>query len=81
MQEVRAIDITPVRRRRQGYCAVLAHHVITEAHGIPLAVSLTGGNRNDVTQLMPLIEAIPAGPRPPRPPAAAPGCGLCRPWL
>jgi hypothetical protein len=32
--------------------------VITEAHGIPLAVSLTGGNRNDVTQLMPLIEAI-----------------------
>jgi IS5 family transposase len=33
--------------------------VITEAHGIPLAVSLTGGNRNDVTQLMPLIEAIP----------------------
>jgi len=33
--------------------------VITEAHGIPLAVSLTGGNRNDVTQLMPLIRAIP----------------------
>ena len=33
--------------------------MITEAHGIPLAVSLTGSNRNDVTQLMPLIEAIP----------------------
>jgi transposase len=33
--------------------------VITEGHGIPLAVSLTGGNRNDVTQLMPLIEAVP----------------------
>ena len=33
--------------------------MITEAHGIPLAVSLTGGNRNDVTQLIPLIEAIP----------------------
>ena len=33
--------------------------MITEAHGIPLAISLTGGNRNDVTQLMPLIEAIP----------------------
>jgi hypothetical protein len=33
--------------------------VITEAHGIPLAVSLTGGNRNDITQLMPLIQAIP----------------------
>jgi hypothetical protein len=33
--------------------------VITEAHGIPLAVSLTGGQRNDATQLMPLIAAIP----------------------
>jgi hypothetical protein len=27
------------------------HHLITEAHGIPLTVSLTGGIRNDVTQL------------------------------
>jgi hypothetical protein len=36
------------------------HHLITEAHGIPLAVSLTGSNRNDVTQLLPpLIQAIP----------------------
>ena len=25
VQEVRAIDITPVRRRRRGYCAVLPH--------------------------------------------------------
>ena len=33
--------------------------MITEGHGIPLAVSLTGGQRNDVTQLMPLIAAIP----------------------
>ena len=33
--------------------------MITEAHGIPLAVSLTGGQRNDVTQLMPLLAAIP----------------------
>ena len=46
---------SPVDRGRTGS----KHHVITEAHGIPLAVSLTGGNRNDVTQLMPLIEAIP----------------------
>ena len=36
--------------------------MISEAHGIPLAVSLTGGNRNDVTQLMPLIGAIPPAP-------------------
>jgi hypothetical protein len=33
--------------------------VITEGHRIPLAVTLTGGQRNDVTQLMPLIAAIP----------------------
>ena len=31
----------------------------TAANGIPLAVILTGGNRHDVTQLLPLIEAIP----------------------
>ena len=29
------------------------------ARGIPLAVTLTGGNRNDVTQLLPLIDKIP----------------------
>jgi transposase len=46
---------SPVDRARTGS----KHHVITEAHGIPLAASLTGGNRNDITQLMPLIEAIP----------------------
>jgi len=46
---------SPVDRARPGS----KHHVITEGHGIPLAVSLTGGQRNDVTQLMPLIAAIP----------------------
>jgi transposase len=46
---------SPVDRARTGS----KHHLITEAHGIPLAVSLTGGNRNDVTQLMPLVQAIP----------------------
>ena len=35
------------------------HHVIADGHGIPLALSLTGGNRNDVTQLMPLLRGIP----------------------
>jgi transposase len=34
-------------------------HVITEAHGIPLATILTGANRHDVTQLLPLLEKIP----------------------
>jgi transposase len=40
---------SPVDRRKPGS----KHHVITDAGGIPLAVSLTGGNRHDVTQLMP----------------------------
>ncbi|MFJ8608037.1 transposase [Streptomyces sp. NPDC093675] len=31
----------------------------TEGHGIPLAVALTGGNRNNVTQLIPLAQAFP----------------------
>lgn len=35
------------------------HHVIVDRHGTPLAVSLTGGNRHDVTQLIPLLDAIP----------------------
>ncbi|MEW1569862.1 IS5 family transposase [Streptomyces sp. NPDC093509] len=47
---------SPVDRARPGS----KHHVITDAQGIPLAVSLTGGNRNDVTQLLPLIDKIPA---------------------
>lgn len=33
--------------------------MIVEAHGIPLAVTLTGGNRHDVTQLLPLLDAVP----------------------
>jgi len=35
------------------------HHVIIDAHPIPLATITAGGNRNDVTQLIPLIEAVP----------------------
>ena len=33
--------------------------MITDGHGTPLAVLLTSGNRNDVTQLLPLLDAIP----------------------
>ena len=47
---------SPVDRGRRG----CKHHVIVEARGIPLAVTLTGGNRHDVTQLMPLVNAVPA---------------------
>lgn len=35
------------------------HHLIVEANGIPLKVTLTGGNRNDVTQLLPLVDSVP----------------------
>ncbi|GAA0663996.1 hypothetical protein GCM10010193_14170 [Kitasatospora atroaurantiaca] len=46
---------SPVDRARPGS----KHHVIVDRHGTPLAVSLTGGNRHDVTQLIPLLNAIP----------------------
>jgi transposase len=36
------------------------HHLLVDASGIPLAWTLTGGNRNDVTQLVPLLERVPA---------------------
>ncbi|QZL08931.1 transposase (plasmid) [Streptomyces sp. BHT-5-2] len=44
----------PVDRGRRGS----QHHLPTDATGIPLAAPLTGGNRNDVTQLIPLLEAV-----------------------
>jgi transposase len=33
---------------------------LVDATGIPLSWTVTGGNRHDVTQLMPLIDAVPA---------------------
>jgi transposase len=36
------------------------HHLIVDQTGIPLAFALTGGNRYDVTQLIPLVDRIPA---------------------
>ncbi|MBZ6230280.1 IS5 family transposase [Streptomyces olivaceus] len=47
---------SPVDRARPGS----KHHLITDATGIPLAVTLTGGNRNDVTQLISLLQAVPS---------------------
>lgn len=46
---------SPVDRGKSGS----KHHLIVEGHGIPLAAITTGGNRNDVTQLLPLIQAVP----------------------
>ncbi len=34
------------------------HHLITDSGGVPLAISLTGGHRNDVTQLLPLVDSV-----------------------
>ncbi|MFD7084469.1 IS5 family transposase [Streptomyces sp. NPDC059918] len=46
---------SPVDRGRPGS----KHPLIVDRHGTPLAVTLTGGNRHDVTQLLPLLDAIP----------------------
>lgn len=47
---------SPVDRARNGS----KHHLLVDASGIPLAWTLTGGNRNDVTQLIPLLDGVPA---------------------
>jgi transposase len=49
---------SPVDRGRPGS----KHHLLVDATGIPLAFALTGGNRNDVTQLIPLLDSVPAVP-------------------
>jgi transposase len=45
----------PVDRARPGS----KQHLLTDGNGIPLAVTLTGGNRNDVPRLIPLLDAVP----------------------
>ncbi|GAA3235212.1 IS5 family transposase [Streptomyces thermocoprophilus] len=50
-----ALKASPVDRGRAGS----KHHLITDGHGTPLAVLVTGGNRNDVAQLLPYRDVIP----------------------
>src|SRR2546425_6177 len=45
---------SPVDRARAGS----KHHLLTDATGVPLSVSLTGGHRNDVTQLLELVDGV-----------------------
>jgi transposase len=45
----------PTDRAKKG----TKHHALTEAQGLPLAVEVTAANRNDITQLKPLVEDIP----------------------
>jgi hypothetical protein len=60
---LRMAVVVPLRLGGQAIVRVTArrgeHHVVTDAGGIPLATALTGGNRHDVTQLMPLVDKIP----------------------
>ncbi|WP_390174012.1 IS5 family transposase, partial [Robbsia andropogonis] len=45
----------PTDRSRPGS----KHHILVDGTGVPVSAILTGANRNDVTQLLPLIDAIP----------------------
>ena len=61
----------PTDRRKAGS----KHHVLTDAHGIPLVATLTAANRHDITQLLPLVDAMPPlrGRRRPAGAETAPG--------
>ncbi|MFR9727786.1 transposase [Saccharopolyspora sp. MS10] len=59
------------------------HHLVCGG-GVPLAVTLTGGNRDDITQLVLLVDAVSrvrGCPRPPRPTAPPTGGPRRRPGL
>ena len=64
---------SPVDRARAGS----KHHLITDSGGIPLAITLTGGNRNDVTRLLPLIDGV--GPVTGKPGASPQACRASAP--
>ena len=44
----------PTARAKKG----TKHHALTQAHGLPLAVQATAANRNDITQLKPLVQKL-----------------------
>src|SRR5207253_855832 len=46
---------SPVDRGRAGS----KHHLLVDGRGVPLAWTLTGGNRNDATQLLELLDRVP----------------------
>lgn len=46
----------PTDRRKAGS----KHHLAVDGNGTPLNVILTGANRHDSTQLMPLLDGVPA---------------------
>jgi len=44
-----------VDRRKSGS----KHHLLTDANGVPIVAIVTEANRHDVTQLLPLVNAVP----------------------
>jgi transposase len=59
---------SPVDRAKAGS----KHHVVVDADGTPLAAVVTAANVNDVTQLIPLVDAVP-------PVRGKPGAPLAKP--
>lgn len=45
----------PTDRRKLG----TKHHIVTDAQGVPLAVTITGSNVHDVKELLHVVDAIP----------------------
>jgi transposase len=45
----------PTDRRKLG----TKHHIVTEAHGVPLAVTITGSNVHDVKELLHVVDSVP----------------------
>ncbi|GAB3217090.1 hypothetical protein GCM10027586_10480 [Kineococcus gypseus] len=48
-------DLRPVNRARH----TSKHHLLTDSRGDPLVVTLAGGHRHDMTQLLPLVDVLP----------------------
>ena len=57
------------------------HHLLVDAAGVPLAVTLTGANRNDITQLLSLVERHRSRRRQGRAASPAARPDRCRPRL
>jgi Transposase DDE domain len=51
-----ATGASPVDRGRLGS----KHRLIVDEGGLPLAFTVTGGNRHDSTQLLPLVDGVPS---------------------